>query len=76
MCLGEVGQVLDVEGGAQARVRLGDRVRTVSLLALDAPVGTDDWVLVHSGFALARLTDDEAREAQDIRTATTPEELP
>ena len=30
-----------------------------------------DWVLVHSGFALARLTADEAREAEQIRKTTT-----
>jgi hydrogenase maturation factor len=76
MCLGEVGQVLDVTAGDVAEVRVGDRVRTVLLLTLDAPVATDDWVLIHSGFALARLTADEAREAEQIRMTTTPEELP
>lgn len=76
MCLGELGQVLDVGVGGTAHVRVGDRSRTVSLLTLDAPVAVDDWVLIHSGFALARLTADEAREAEQIRTTTHPEELP
>jgi hydrogenase expression/formation protein HypC len=74
MCLGEVGQVFDVSAGNVAQVRVGDRVRTVSLLTLDAPVAIDDWILMHSGFALARLTADQARDADHIRS-TTPEEL-
>ena len=75
MCLGELGQVQEVRGDGVAEVRVGDRARTVSLLTLDDPVTPGDWVLIHSGFALSRLTADEAREAEQIRTTTT-EELP
>ena len=74
MCLGEVGRVVGVDAGA-AEVLVGSRIRTVSLLTLDDPVGVDDWVHIHSGFALARLTAEQAREAEQIRTITTPEEL-
>jgi hydrogenase expression/formation protein HypC len=70
-----VGRVLGVHAGA-AEVLVGDRVRTVSLLTLDDPVSADDWVHIHSGFALARLTAEQAHEAQEIRTTPTPEELP
>ena len=45
----------------------------MSLLTLDEPVTPGDWVLVHSGFALGRLTADEAHEADQIRTTTTEE---
>ena len=76
MCLGEVGQVLEVRAGGVAEVRVGDRVRRVSLLTLDEPVVTDDWVLIHSGFALSRLTAEQARDAEHIRTDTITEELP
>ena len=75
MCLGEVGQVQEVRSDGVAEVRVGDRVRTVSLLTLDDPVTQGDWVLIHSGFALSRLTADEALEAEQIRTTTTTEEL-
>jgi hydrogenase expression/formation protein HypC len=75
MCLGEVGQVVEVTVGDVAEVRTGGRVRTVSLLAADAPVATGDWVLIHSGFALARLTADEARAAEQIRMTATSEGL-
>ncbi|HEX5087234.1 MAG TPA: HypC/HybG/HupF family hydrogenase formation chaperone [Nocardioides sp.] len=75
MCLGELGRVLVVTAGS-ADVQVGDRVRTVSLLTLDDPVAPGDWVQIHSGFALARLTDDEAREAEQIRSLTDAEEQP
>lgn len=75
MCLGELGRVLVVTAGS-ADVEVGDRVRTVSLLTLDDPVASGDWVQIHSGFALARLTDEEAREAEQIRSLTDAEEKP
>jgi hydrogenase expression/formation protein HypC len=74
MCLGELGQILEVGAGAVAEVRVGERVRSVSLLTLEEPVSPGDWVLVHSGFALGRLTADEAHQAEHIRT-TTSEDL-
>ncbi len=70
MCLGELGQVQEVSGDGVAEVRVGDRARTVSLLTLDDPVTPGDWVLIHSGFVLSRLTADEAREAEQIRSTT------
>jgi hydrogenase maturation factor len=69
-----VGRVVGVAAGA-AEVLVGSRIRTVSLLTLDDPVEVDDWVHIHSGFALARLTAEQAREAEQIRTTTIPEEL-
>ena len=66
MCLGELGQIVAVADG-RADVRVGDRLRTVSLLTLDQPAEPGDWILVHSGFALGRLSAAEAREALHIR---------
>lgn len=67
MCLGEIAQVTDVVDERTVRVRVGERTVTVSLLTLDGPVAPGDWLQVHSGFALARLTDEERREAELIR---------
>lgn len=67
MCLGELAEVLRLRGPAQAEVRVGPRTVTVSLLTLDGPVHEGDRLLVHSGYALARLTEDEAAEAERIR---------
>jgi hydrogenase maturation factor len=74
VCLGEVGRVLGVDAGA-AEVLVGSRIRRVSRLTLDDAVVVDDWVQIHSGFALARLTAEQAREAEQIRTTPIPEEL-
>lgn len=62
MCLGEVAEVVRV-AGQSAEVSSGGRTLTVSLLTLDEPVAPGSWVLVHSGFALSRLTESEARLA-------------
>jgi hydrogenase expression/formation protein HypC len=67
MCLGELAEVLQLVGGSAALVRSEARTVTVSLLTLDDEVATGDWVVCHSGFALSRLTPEEAREAAAIR---------
>lgn len=73
MCLGELAEVLQLVGGSAALVRSEARTVTVSLLTLDDEVATGDWVVCHSGFALSRLTPEEAREAAAIRA--TPQQL-
>ncbi len=55
----------------------GPRGGRVSLLALEGPVAVGDWLLVHSGFALERLTDAEARAALALRSgADDPDHVP
>jgi hydrogenase expression/formation protein HypC len=73
MCLGDLGEVLEAGPGPTAVVRTGARTVTVSLLTLDEPVVPGDWVLCHSGFALSRLTPEEAGEAAAIREGGTSE---
>ena len=67
MCLGIPGQVVDVGATRpdQATIDVGGvrREVDVSLLA-DAPVTAGEWVLVHVGFALARI--DEAEAAREL----------
>jgi len=67
MCLGELVEVIDV-GPQSVRVSGGGRARTVSLLTLTDPVAPGDWLVVHCGYALARLTAAQAREALALRT--------
>jgi len=70
MCLGELAEVIDV-GTENAMVSGDGRTRTVSLLTLTDPVTPGDWVVIHSGFALARLTAAEASEATALRATST-----
>ena len=69
MCLGELAEVIDVST-LNALVSGDGRARTVSLLTLTDPVIPGDWVVIHSGFALARLTAEEASEAAALRTTS------
>jgi hydrogenase expression/formation protein HypC len=68
VCLGEVAQVVQLGPGSSALVRSPQRTATVSLLTLGEVVAPGDWVVCHSGFALARVSAEEAAEATAIRT--------
>jgi len=74
MCLGIPGKVEKIEG-LSASVRFGDVLRSVSLdlVADEAKVG--EYVLVHAGFALECIDEEEAektlemlREIADLET--------
>jgi hydrogenase expression/formation protein HypC len=71
VCLGDVGEVLSVGGDRTAVVRLPARTTQVSLLVLTDPVVAGEWVVCHSGFALARVDEQEAREALALRGTAT-----
>ena len=60
MCLAIPARV-EERLGDDARVRLGEaRMRVSVVLTPEARVG--DWVLVHAGFALKRISEADARE--------------
>lgn len=66
MCIGvprRVVEIVDAEGGVAA-VDVDGRTNRVSLQLLDGDgeVTAGDWVLVHLGFAMAKLDEDEALE--------------
>jgi hydrogenase expression/formation protein HypC len=63
MCLGipaQIVELLDNEAGL-AKAEISGVRRKVSV-ALCPEAGVGDWVLVHVGFALSRIDEDEARE--------------
>jgi hydrogenase expression/formation protein HypC len=76
MCLGELAEVLEVSAGGTALVRSAQRTSTVSLLALEEPVTRGDWVVCHSGFALSRVSGEQAADANAIRSTGSPPALP
>jgi hydrogenase expression/formation protein HypC len=60
MCLALPARILE-RAGDDAWVRLGEaRMRTNLILTPEAGVG--DWVLVHAGFAIQQLSEEDARE--------------
>ncbi len=72
MCLGTLCQVATPPADGAVLVRDGEREMSVSLLTLTDPVATGDWLLVHCGLALARLTESEAHEALRLRDSEVP----
>jgi len=67
MCLGIPGQVIAVldREGALAKVDISGVRREISIALVDGPpdpIQVGDWVLIHVGFALARIDEVDARE--------------
>jgi hydrogenase expression/formation protein HypC len=62
MCLAIPGQVIEVvdERHRLARVDVAGVVRNVNIGLLD-DAGPGDWVLIHVGFALSKVDEDEAQ---------------
>lgn len=62
MCLAMPAQVVEISAnGDAARVSLGGVMKEVSL-ALVEDVQVGDYVLLHVGFALNKLSEEEAKE--------------
>ena len=65
MCLAVPGRVIEVvdETNRLAKVEVAGVQRTVNIGLLDTAdsgVGPDDWVLIHVGFAISQIDEDEA----------------
>ena len=61
MCLAIPGRVVEIadEGNQLAKVDVSGVLRNVNIGLLDG-VGPDDWVLIHVGFALSKVDEEEA----------------
>jgi len=71
MCLGIPGQVIELvdRDAGLARVDISGVRREVSVALVDErtdPLQVGDWVLIHVGFALARIDEDDARETLEL----------
>ena len=65
MCLGipyEVAQVIDAENCV---VRVGDALRHCFTGAVGS-VAPGDWLVVHAGLAVEKISEDEARENLEL----------
>jgi len=65
MCLGVPGKVVEVEG-LTAKVDFWGVKKKVRLETVDAPVKLGDYVLVHVGFAIRRIPEEDALETLDL----------
>lgn len=64
MCLGIPAKVM-VRNGDAAVVELGGVRREISLMLLD-DVSVGEWVIVHAGFAIERLSEEEAEQTLSL----------
>lgn len=71
MCLGIPGQIVEIVDATIhiAKVEVGGVRRDVQY-GLIAPEGVapGDWVLIHVGFAMSKIDEDEARSTMDFLT--------
>ncbi len=69
MCLGIPGQVLEIvdDTNSIAKVIVSGVKRNVSV-ALVRPegIGPGDWVLIHVGFAMSKIDENEAQETLKV----------
>jgi hydrogenase expression/formation protein HypC len=65
MCLGIPAKVVQIDDSQEGKVDyLGTRVKTNFTLLEDVKKG--DWVIVHAGFAISRLDENEAQETLEL----------
>ena len=62
MCLAVPGQILEVvdEGNGIARVDVAGVRRNVNVSLLDGGARSGEWVLIHVGFAMSKVDEEEA----------------
>jgi hydrogenase expression/formation protein HypC len=65
MCLGVPGRVIEIDGLA-ANVDFWGVKRRVRLETVDEPVQVGDYVLVHVGFAIRRIPQEQIEETLDL----------
>jgi hydrogenase expression/formation protein HypC len=71
ICLAIPGQIIEIvdEGNRLAKVEVAGVYRNVNVGLLDADgdgVGPGDWVLIHVGFAISQVDEEEARATRKL----------
>ena len=65
MCLAIPAKVIEVNESNQGKIDyMGTKVKTNFALLEDVKVG--DWVIVHAGYAISKLNEEEAQETLDL----------
>jgi hydrogenase expression/formation protein HypC len=65
MCLGVPGRITEVDG-LTATVDFWGLKKKVRLETVDAPVNIGDYVLVHVGFAIRRIPEEQVAETLSL----------
>jgi hydrogenase expression/formation protein HypC len=77
MCLAIPGRVVEMslEQPALAKVDVGGVRRNVNVGLLDDALAPGDWILIHVGFALSKIGEEEARDQLRMLRAMGEDEL-
>jgi hydrogenase expression/formation protein HypC len=63
MCLGIPGRLVELMDEQLARVDVNGVGRVINVALLeDEALSAGDWVLIHVGFAMSKIDEDEARQ--------------
>jgi hydrogenase expression/formation protein HypC len=65
MCLA-IPALIKEKDGTRAKADIGGAIREISLEIIDRPAGIGDYVLVHAGFAIHKLEEEEALETLEL----------
>jgi len=65
MCLAIPAEVIEIYDGFLALVDAGGARKKISLALVDG-VGEGDYVLVHAGFAIEKVDEDEASKTMEL----------
>lgn len=60
MCLGVPGKIIDIKGNL-GKMELGGVIKDVDLRLIE-DISIGDYVLIHAGFAIEKLNEEEALE--------------
>ena len=63
MCLAVPGRIVSIDGD-DADVDFGGVIRRTNLTMVEAEVG--DWVLIHAGFAIEKVDEEEAQRTLEL----------
>lgn len=72
MCLGIPGEVIDLidDGSGLARVDVSGARRLINVGLLDdEQLAPGDWVLIHVGFAMSKIDEEQARGTLELLAA-------
>lgn len=78
MCLGIPARIVDLDGGRPERIMVdisGSQRRVDRGLLHDVDLRVGDWVVVHMGFALERVSQEEAADGLEMLHSMGPGEV-